>query len=327
MKRRRALPWLMVCPMALELGTGSKAQTSATIGFLCGASATEWAPFVRAFRDGLAGGGYAEGRNLMIDYRFADGRYERLPAMARALVDRGVAVIVATAGATAARAARQATSRIPIVFTLGTDPVALGLVASLARPGGNLTGAMVFAVSLMSKRLELLRELLPRSQTLAVMVNTGSASMDLYVKESQAAARRLGVVLQVLEVRDEEGIAAAFDRARAARAAGIVVSAEPLFDTHRLRLVALARKYAMPAIYGFREYVAAGVLLSYGPSLSEAYRQAGTYTAQILDGARPAELPVVQPTRFELVVNGAAAAALGLTLPQSLLLRADEVIE
>lgn len=326
MKRREALglPAVAMFP-AWRTALGQPATTP-TIGFLCGASAVEWEPFVTAFREGLAEGGYIEGRNLLIDFRYADGHYERLPAMAQALAKRGVAALVATGGIGAARAARDATTTRPIVFTVGSDPVTLGLVKSLARPGGNLTGAMVFAVSLMGKRVELLRELLPRADTLAVMVNPGSPSVAQYVQESQSAARSLGVTLRELPVRDAGEIAGAFQQARVARVDGIAVSAEPLFDTHRDQLVMLARRHAMPAIYGFREYVAAGGLLSYGPSLRWAYRQAGVYTARILGGARPADLPIVQPTRFELVVHAKEAAALGLTVPQSLLLRADEVM-
>lgn len=326
MKRRDSLTLLTAALIPAWRPARAQPVATPTIGFLCGASAVEWAPFVAAFREGLDEGGYVEGRNLAIHFRYADGHYERLPAMARALADRGVSAIVATAGAGVARAARDATTTIPIVFTVGSDPVALGLVKSLARPGGNLTGAMVFAVSLMGKRVELLRELLPRADTLAVMVNPDSPSVAQYVQESQSAARSLGVTLRELRVRDAGELAGAFQQARVARIAGIAVSAEPLFDTHRDQLVALARSQAMPAIYGFREYVAAGGLLSYGPSLRWAYRQAGVYTARVLGGARPADLPIVQPTRFELVVHAKEAATLGLTVPQSLLLRADEVI-
>jgi len=297
------------------------------VGFLCGASAKEWAPFVDAFRDGLASAGFVEGRDVAIDYRYADGRYERLPALARLLVERRVEVLVATAGGAAVRAAQDATRTIPIVFTLGNDPVAMGLLPSLGRPGGNMTGAMLFAQSLMSKRLELLREMLPLARAFAVLVNPDSKSVDIYINETQRAAHALRVDLQVLRARNPEEIAAAFARVRAQRAAGLVVSPEPTFDVYRDLIVELASHHAMPAIFGYREYCAAGGLLSYGASLTWGYGQAGEYVARVLNGARPGELPVVQPTRFELVLNLRTASALGIAVPMSLRLRADEVIE
>jgi putative ABC transport system substrate-binding protein len=324
-KRRCALAGVL----APWLGAEARAQRPGampTIGFLCGASADQWAPFVAALRDGLADEGYVEGRSVAIDYRWADGRYERLPALARALVERKVALIAATAGVAAVRAARDATRTIPIVFTLGNDPVALGIVPSLARPGGNVTGAVLFAISLMSKRLELLHTLLPQAKAFAVLVNPQAQAVDVYVRETQAAAQALGVALQVLHARSEADLHDMFSAAKSRRAAGVVVSPEPFFDTQRERIVDLARSHALPAIFGFREYAAAGGLMSYGPSLPWGYRQAGVYAGRVLNGVRVGDLPIVQPTRFELVLNLRTAAALGLAVPQTLRVRADEVI-
>lgn len=315
-----------VAASAMPRAHAQRPQAAAHIGFLSGASADEWSPFVAAFRDGLAEEGFVEGRGVTVDYRWAEGRYERLPALARALVERNVAVIVATAGVAAVRAARDATRTIPIVFTLGNDPVTLGLVPSLARPGGNLTGTMLFAISLMSKRLELLHTLRPEAKAFAVLVNPESSAVDLYVRESQAAAQALGVALQVLHTRTVPELDAAFAHASSRQVAGMVVSPEPFFDSHRAHVVALSRRHALPAIFGFREYAAAGGLMSYGPSLPWGYRQAGVYAGRVLNGAKVGDLPVVQPTRFELVLNLRTAAALGVAVPQALRVRADEVI-
>lgn len=324
MKRRALVGGLLAasgCAQSLAQRTSGP-----TIGFLSGASADQWAPFVDAFRAGLAEEGFAEGRNVAIDYRWAEGRYERLPALARALVERRVALIVATAGVTAVQAAREATRTIPIVFTLGNDPVALGIVPSLARPGGNVTGAMLFAVSLMSKRLELLHSLVPQGKAFAVMVNPDTPAVEVYVRETQRAAQALGVALQVMRVRTLPELDEAIVSSQVRQVAGLVVSPEPFFDTHRQRVVALVRQHAMPAIFGFREYVDAGGLMSYGPSLPWGYRQAGVYAGRVLNGARTADLPIVQPTHFELVLNLRTAAALGIGVPQALRVRADEVI-
>jgi putative ABC transport system substrate-binding protein len=324
--RRRSLFGALAAAVPPITVWAQGAKPVPTIGFLSGAAADEWAPFVAAFHAGLAEEGFVEGRSVVVDYRWADGRYERLPALARALVERNVALIVATAGVAAVRAARDATTTIPIVFTLGNDPVALGIVPSLARPGGNVTGAMLFAVPLMRKRLELLHTLIPQAKAFAVLVNPQTAAVELYVRESQAAAQTLGVALQVLSVRTVSELDAAFVSARKRLAAGVVVSPEPFFDTHREHVVDLARLHALPAIFGFREYAAAGGLMSYGPSLPWGYRQAGAYAGRVLNGARVADLPVVQPTRFELVLNLRTAAALGIAVPPALRVRADEVI-
>jgi putative ABC transport system substrate-binding protein len=324
MKRRALVGGAWAAGWALQ--SWAQPVHASTIGFLSGASADQWGPFVEAFRAGLGDEGYVEGRNLWIDYRWAEGRYERLPALARALVERRVALIVATAGVTAVQAARSATRTIPIVFTLGNDPVALGIVPSLARPGGNVTGAMLFAVSLMSKRLELLHTLVPQARAFAVLVNPDTPAVDVYVRETQRAAQALEVGLHVLRVRTLAELEAAIAASKGRQAAGVVVSPEPFFDTHREHVVALARRHAMPAIFGFREYVAAGGLMSYGPSLPWGYRQAGIYAGRVLQGARTADLPIVQPTHFELVLNLRTAAELGLAVPQALRVRADEVV-
>lgn len=296
------------------------------IGFLCGAAQAQWQPFVAAFHEGLSRAGFVDGRQVHTEYRWADGEYGRLPALAQELVQTDVAVLVATGGAAAVNAAKRHAARVPVVFTLGNDPVALGLMDNLARPSGNMTGALLFALSLMGKRLELLRELLPKGRSFGLLVNADSPAERIYVGETESAARALGVKLDVLRVRSRAEIEAAMSAASQRQLAGIVISPEPLFDTHREAAVELASRLSMPAIYGFREYVALGGLMSYGPSLTAAYRQAGDYVGRILRGATPAELPVVQPASFELALNNASARALGIEWPRTLLLRADEVI-
>jgi putative tryptophan/tyrosine transport system substrate-binding protein len=320
--RRREL--LLVLSGAVTAARALRAQQKAmpVIGFLGGASPGPNAPFVAAFHQGLSETGYVEGQNLAIEYRWAEGQYDRLPALAADLVSRKVDLIVATSGGPLpALAAKNATSTIPIVFSMGGDPVALGLVASLARPGGNITGFSNLARELMPKRLELLSELVPRARGIAVLVNT-----ERNIGEMQQAARAKGVQLQILKAGTEGEIEAAFATLVRLHAGALVVG-EPFYLNQREQLVALAARHAVPAIYDWREYVVAGGLISYGTSLTAVYRQVGIYAGKILKGAKPADLPVMQPTTFELVINLKTAKALGLTIPQSLLARADEVIE
>jgi putative ABC transport system substrate-binding protein len=278
------------------------------------------------FRQGLREIGYIERQNLMIEYRWAEGHYDRLPGLAAELVRRKVDVIV-TGGAPSALAAKKATSTIPIVFSSVGDPVGDGLVASLARPGGNLTGFSNLTTELMSKRLELLSELAPQSRVIAVLVNPNNPVTDPMIRDAQEAARTKGVQLSILKAGTESEIDAALASLVQLQVSALVVGADAFFNSRREQLVALVSRYAVPAIYEWREFAAAGGLLSYGPSLTDTYRNVGTYVGKILKGAKPADLPVQQPTIFELVINLITAKALGLTVPPSILSRADEVIE
>jgi putative ABC transport system substrate-binding protein len=296
------------------------------IGYLGNTSAGTAAPFVAALRQGLRETGYVEGQNVTIEYRWAEGRYDRLPALAADLVARKVDVIVASAG-TGIAAAKGATSTIPIVFFGGGDLVAAGLVASLARPGGNLTGVSSMNVELMPKRLELLSELVPQARVIALLVYPNNPSAEGIIGEMQEATRAKTVQLLVLKAGTESEIDAAFVTLVQRQAGGLAIGADPFFFTRREQLVALAARHAVPAIYDVREFAAAGGLASYGASLTAANPQLGIYAGRILRGAKPADLPVQQPTTFDLVVNLKTANALGLTVPPSILVRADEVIE
>jgi putative ABC transport system substrate-binding protein len=319
---RRELMLLLAGTLTAARRLRAQQKAMPVIGFLGGASPGPNAPFVAAFHQGLSETGYVEGQNLAIEYRWAEGQYDRLPALAADLVSRSVDMIVATSGGhLPALAAKNATSTIPIVFSMGADPVALGLVASLARPGGNVTGFSILVRELMPKRLELLTELVPRARVIAMLVN-----LERNIGDVQQAARAKGVQLQILEAGTEGEIDAAFVTLVRLHAGALLV-ADPFYLNRCEQLVALAARHAIPAIYDWREYVVAGGLISYGPSLTAAYRQAGIYAGRILKGAKPADLPVQEPTKFELVVNLKTAKALGLTVPQSILARADEVIE
>jgi len=298
------------------------------IGFLSGTSPGPNGANVAAFRQGLSETGYVEGQNLAIEYRWAEGRYERLPALAADLVGRKVDVIVTTAGGqNAVVAAKSATSTIPIVAVMGDDPVATGRVTSLARPGGNLTGVSFLVVELMPKRLELLSELVPQARVVALLVNPNNENTQRIMRDVQEAARAKGLQLPILKAGTESEIDAAFAELVQQRAGALIVGAEPFFTDRREQVAALAARHVVPAIYGVRENVAAGGLISYGASLNGIFRQLGIYAGKILNGAKPADLPVQQPTTFELLINLTTAKALGLTVPHSMLMRADEVIE
>jgi putative ABC transport system substrate-binding protein len=304
------------------------AQQKATpvIGFLSFATPSVAARNVAAFRQGLSETGYIEGQNLTIEYRWAEGRLERLPALAADLVGRKVDVIVA-GSEPAAHAAKNATSTIPIVFNAGDDPVGAGLVASLSRPGGNLTGVSFLVVELNPKRFELLSELVPQAGVIALLVNPNIPLTEHIMRVVQEAAQAKGVQLHILNASTESEIDAAFAALVQRQAGALVVTADPFFFYRREQVVALAANLSVPAIYDVREFATAGGLISYGASFKAVLHQVGIYTGRILKGAKPADLPVVQPTTFELVVNLKTAKALGLTIPPSILSRADEVIE
>jgi putative ABC transport system substrate-binding protein len=297
------------------------------VGFLSGRSPSEAAYAVAAFHRGLKALGYVEGDNVAIEYRWADGVYDRLPTLAADLVRRRVAVIAATGGHLSGLAAKAATSSIPIVFNTGEDPVSLGLVTSINRPGGNATGIYIFLAEMDTKRLELLRELVPNAALIAVLLNPTWIRFKTVSKEIAEAARAAGQRIDVIEASNEHEIHGAFKRIAPLRPQALLVGADPFFNARREQLVTLANHYAIPAIYELREFAVAGGLMSYGTSLTEAYRQVGVYTGRILKGEKPAELPVVQSSRFELVINLKTAKALGLSIPPTLLARADEVIE
>jgi len=296
------------------------------VGFLGISSAALYEARLDALRQGLNEIGRVEGQNLTIEYRWAEGRYERLPALAAELVGRKVDAIVATASP-AALAAKSATPRIPIVFVAVADPVTAGLAASLARPGGNITGISVMAVELLPKRLELLCELVPRAKVIALLVNPNNYYTERIIADAKEAARARNVALQILTAGVESEIDSAFNSLNQSGAGALVVGADPFLANRREQLVALATRHAVPAISESREFVEAGGLISYGPSIIDTYRQAGMYLGRILKGERPADLPIQQPTKFELLVNLTTAKALGLTVPPSILARADEVIE
>jgi putative tryptophan/tyrosine transport system substrate-binding protein len=324
--RRRELLLALTAGMIGARAGRTQQKAMPVIGYLSSTSPGSNASWVEAFRQGLRENGYIEGQNVVIDYRWAEGDYNRLPALAAALVDRKVEVIMTQGGIPPARAAKDATSTIPIVF-VGGDPISAGLVASLARPGGNLTGIVFMTAEMTPKRIELLAELVPRAGAIALLVNTNNPMPEPVMRDVQDAARAKGLRLQVLQAAAESEIDAAFASLVQLRVGGLVLGPDPFFNSRREQLITLAARHAIPVIYDFPEYPAAGGLISYGPKVTTASRLAGIYAGKILEGARPADLPVQQPTTFELVVNLKTAKALGLTVPPAILARADEVIE
>jgi len=328
--QRRQLMLLVGCAAAAwPLAARAQLKAMPVIGVLSTGSrdpSSTFTPLMAAFRQGLGESGYVEGQNVAIEYRWADGHYDRLPALAADLVGRKVDLIMASSPP-AALAAKSATTTIPIVFRGGAESVDLGLVASLARPGGNLTGVSLLVDQLASKRLEVLSELVPQARVIALLVNPTSPSAERIIREGQEAARAKGERVTILKAGSASEIEAAFASFPSLHLDALVVSADPFLSSQREQLVALAARHAVPTIYAWREFAASGGLMSYGPSLPAAYQMVGVYAGKILKGAKPADLPVQQPTKFELVINLKTAKTLGLKVPQSLLARADEVIE
>jgi ABC-type uncharacterized transport system substrate-binding protein len=297
------------------------------IGFLSSGAERAFAPMVAGFIQGLKETGFTEGHNVLIEYRWADGDYARLPEMANELARRPVKVLVASGGTVAARAAKEATGTIPIVFSAADDPIANGLVASLNRPGANITGVAFLSAELAGKRLGLVRELIPQAKLVALLVNAGNPESRTIIKDSQEAASSIGIRIVPLDARTEGDIDVAYKTAVQEHASALIVGPDPLYYIYRDRLIALAAREALPAIYFLRDFVAAGGLMSYGTNFPNSYRQAGVYAGRIIKGEKAGDLPVIQPTTFELAINLKTAKAFGVTIPPGLLAIADEVIE
>jgi putative ABC transport system substrate-binding protein len=327
MRRREFITLLGGAAASWPLIALAQQPSMPVIGFLSARSPAEAASVLGAFRQGLGETGYFEGKNVIIEYRWAEGRYDRLPALAAELIGRQVAVIAATGGEPSPLAAQAATRTIPIVFTLGGDPVEAGLVDSFNRPGGNLTGTTIMGVELGPKLLDILRQLIPSATTIAILVNPAFQLTSAEVRNVQDAAHTVGIRVSVLNASTEAEIDTAFTTIVQQKADALIVGTDPFLLGQRDQLVRLAARHTVPTIYFLREFVESGGLLSYGPSIANGYRQAGVYIGRILSGAKPAELPVLRPTTFQLVINLKTARALGLTIPANVLAIADEVIE
>ena len=325
MKRREFITLLGGAAAGWPLSVGAQQPTLPVIGFLSSRSPAESAYVLAAFRKGLGEAGFVEGQNFTIVFRWAEGDYARLPALASELVDLRVTLLFAAGGT--ALAAKAATSTIPIVFSAVNDPVRNGLVTSLAQPGGNVTGMSVLTAGLAAKSVELLKELVPKATVIAILMNPISPNAAFLSQEAHAAASAVGIQVPVLNASTEQELEAAFADLARLRANALVVFGDPFFDSRRAKIVELSARHTIPVSYPWREYVLQGGLMSYGTSLTDAYRQAAIYAGRILKGENPANLPVQEPRKFELVINLNTAKALDLTFPQSIVLRADEVIE
>jgi putative tryptophan/tyrosine transport system substrate-binding protein len=325
-RRREFITLLGGAAAAWPLAARAQQGAMPVVGFLHPASPVPFASFVAAFRDGLSEMGYVEGRNVAIEFRWAEGQNDQLPALAADLVRRQVDVIVA-AGPAPAIAAKTAATKIPIVFSGGGDPVALGLVASLNRPGGNATGVNMFTSQLGPKRLGLLRELVPTAALIAVLLNPKGTSIEDQLKDVHEAARTVDQQIQILHASGEWELDTAFATLPSLRAGALLVGSDPYFNNQRDQIIELAARYAIPAIYEWREFAMAGGLMSYGTSITDTYRQVGVYAGRVLKGEKPADIPVMQPTKFEFVINLKTAKTLGLSVPNSMQLLADELIE
>jgi putative tryptophan/tyrosine transport system substrate-binding protein len=327
LKRREFITLVGGAGVAWPLAARAQQGALPVIGFLNAGSAAPFEQYIEGFRQGLSETGYVDGRDVAIDFRWAEGRYDRLPTLAADLVQRRVALIVVSGGAVSASAAKAATLTIPIIFVIGDDPVKTGLVSSLSRPGGNLTGMTLFISTLMAKRFELLHEMLPASSDIAVMVNPKNPNAEADTNEIQRAARSRGQVLRVIDASTENEIDSAFQTLVEQRIDALLLGTDPFFYSQRDRFVMLAEHRRIPTIYFVREFTRVGGLMSYGPNFVNEWRQAGQYAARIIKGAKPSELPVLQPSKFELVINLKTAKVLGLDVPPTLLATADEVIE
>jgi putative tryptophan/tyrosine transport system substrate-binding protein len=327
MRRREFITIFAGAVVVLPLDARAQQSAIPVIGFLSSASLNAYAGRVAAFRKGLNEAGYIDGQDVAIEFRWAQGQYDRLPVFAADLVRQRAAAIVTSGGDVAALSAKAATSSIPIVTVSGTDPVKAGLVASFNRPGGNITGASFVATELETKRLELLRDLVPTAAVIGILINPTNPAAESRSKDLQMAARTLERDIDIVSASNESGLETAFATLAQQRTGALLVSTDSFLTSQRDRLVALAARHALPAIYPWREFVEAGGLASYGPIINEVYRQVGIYTARILKGEKPADLPFLRPTKFELVINLKTAKALPLTVPQSILGRADDVIE
>jgi len=326
LRRREFITLLGGAAVAWPLAAGAQQQAMPVVGFLNATSPDGYADRLRGFRQGLKESGYIEGENVAVEYHWAEDQSDRLPALAANLVRRRVAVIAATS-TSPALAAKAATTSIPIVFMVAEDPVRLGLVASLARPGNNATGINFYTGELTAKRLELLRELVPAATRVAVLINSANVSTETTLREVESAARGMGLQMRVVRAGTRQEIDAAFEALARERTDALFVGLDPFLNSRRVQLAQLATHHRIPAVYSARDIAEAGGLMSYGTNITDAFRQVGVYTGRILKGAKPADLPVVQASRFELVINAHTARMLGLTVPDKLLAAADEVIE